>query len=223
MWIAFNYLSLTFWQQPKIFFTGFLLSCELLSIIYLWHSDNNKMRRDFHLYLVVNCFQLFIFDILTTTLYVPIAERDKLWIAFNYLSLTFWQQQYEAKRLDIQSCELLSIIYLWHSDNNRKRDILYCRWVVNCFQLFIFDILTTTEAENTRLPIVLWIAFNYLSLTFWQQPLKLRRYIRPVVNCFQLFIFDILTTTSWKNRRIMWQLWIAFNYLSLTFWQQPGK
>ena len=142
----------------------------------------------------MNCFQLFIFDILTTTEKISRPSCDSLWIAFNYLSLTFWQQQ-----------NLYTMI---------------SEVVVNCFQLFIFDILTTTGWQPTESANRLWIAFNYLSLTFWQQPTRGQRILNLVVNCFQLFIFDILTTTMNISHMTVKRLWIAFNYLSLTFWQQ---
>ena len=117
--------------------------CELLSIIYLWHSDNNHEHFSHDCEAVVNCFQLFIFDILTTTVWIDSTSWNMLWIAFNYLSLTFWQQLNSASEISWSRCELLSIIYLWHSDNN-----------------------TIRKSLNVS---PLWIAFNYLSLTFWQQ------------------------------------------------------
>ena len=145
LWIAFNYLSLKIWQQHIVFTPIEDISCELLSIIYLWRSDNNGLDKQAAYIFVVNCFQLFIFEDLTTTPPFQYRTKAQLWIAFNYLSLKIWQQLSPNFLSPFCSCELLSIIYLWRSDNNNAIATKHRHQVVNCFQLFIFEDLTTTE------------------------------------------------------------------------------
>ena len=143
LWIAFNCVSLILWQQPVWRILRSMDSCELLSIAYLWYSDNNKRW--------------------TTTM------RKTLWIAFNCVSLILWQQRMVLLYHKGESCELLSIAYLWYSDNNADGELAWTSFVVNCFQLRIFDTLTTTFWFLWCNFIKLWIAFNCVSLILWQQ------------------------------------------------------
>ena len=118
LWFAFNLLSLTYWKQLKKDDVFSYLCCDLLSIYYLWHTENNCFI-DFSLdWQVVICFQSIIFDILKTTLMGTIPITGKLWFAFNLLSLTYWKQPKCARASLVNRCDLLSIYYLWHTENN---------------------------------------------------------------------------------------------------------
>ena len=142
-----------------------------------------------------------------------------MWFAFNLLSLTYWKQHkfdtvsrlavvicfqsiifdilkttLETASLIQSSCDLLSIYYLWHTENNK---IVYL--------------------QKKRL---LWFAFNLLSLTYWKQPIVHYDNLPHVVICFQSIIFDILKTTRQRYGLYRHLLWFAFNLLSLTYWKQ---
>ena len=117
LWFAFNLLSLTYWKQLYWTRLTYFICCDLLSIYYLWHTENNnEIRKSVDL---------------------------PLWFAFNLLSLTYWKQRSIAVRMSecvvicFQSiifdilkttglyhnaptccCDLLSIYYLWHTENN---------------------------------------------------------------------------------------------------------
>ena len=73
------------------------LSCELLSVLYLWYTGHNHATFLKKFFFVVNCFQFCIFDIPDTTL--------------NNFKTT------------VHSCELLSVLYLWYTGHNIARYI----------------------------------------------------------------------------------------------------
>ena len=194
LWFAFNLLSLTYWKQLIRVKPLLTLCCDLLSIYYLWHTENNKQRLQ--------------------------TSGNQLWFAFNLLSLTYWKQPLLPDFQCGIRCDLLSIYYLWHTENNSvarkmKEDI-----VVICFQSIIFDILKTTERIPWKPLFSLWFAFNLLSLTYWKQQLIVHCYTEHVVICFQSIIFDILKTTFSLSIKLFFALWFAFNLLSLTYWKQ---
>ena len=219
MWFAFNLLSLTYWKQHKfdtvsrlavvICFQSIIFdilkttletasliqsSCDLLSIYYLWHTENNKI--------------------------VYLQKKRLLWFAFNLLSLTYWKQHYFLNGQLVNGCDLLSIYYLWHTENNVCPISTLSAVVVICFQSIIFDILKTTHSGTSSAIITLWFAFNLLSLTYWKQPIVHYDNLPHVVICFQSIIFDILKTTRQRYGLYRHLLWFAFNLLSLTYWKQ---
>ena len=145
-----------------------------------------------------------------------------MWFAFNILSLTYRSQQYKV--------------------------VVIAEAVVICFQYFIFDIPLTTQTERDYLVVLLWFAFNILSLTYRSQ-LKQKiiallegcdllsifylwhtahnkcfkiSIVELVVICFQYFIFDIPLTTMRNSLHSLSLLWFAFNILSLTYRSQPS-
>ena len=194
----------------------------MLSIYYLWHTENNIRNADFLSKAVVICFQSIIFDILKTTLPPACPAPPVLWFAFNLLSLTYWKQRKILMDVYSISCDLLSIYYLWHTENNGEGEEKWDNLVVICFQSIIFDILKTTLTDYTIASVTLWFAFNLLSLTYWKQPQAGRLFTINscdllsiyylwhtenneaikwginfyVVICFQSIIFDILKTTT---------------------------
>ena len=141
------------------------------------------------------CFQSIIFDILKTTLATGRTPKFRLWFAFNLLSLTYWKQRKVSWLRSLPGCDLLSIYYLWHTENNVLALIDIPSTVVICFQSIIFDILKTTKEHREIPETVLWFAFNLLSLTYWKQREFKQEPQLIVVICFQSIIFDILKTT----------------------------
>ena len=194
LWFAFNLLSLTYWKQLVGRVKPRNICCDLLSIYYLWHTENNswdsftwrgvlwfafnllsltywkQLNNPFKRSVaVVICFQSIIFDILKTTHSSRVIAQCLLWFAFNLLSLTYWKQRKILMDVYSISCDLLSIYYLWHTENNHRQDGYLLLTVVICFQSIIFDILKTTRPSSGESTSMLWFAFNLLSLTYWKQ------------------------------------------------------
>ena len=220
LWIALNYVSLKYWIQRYMM----------------------EMKK----WLVVNCFELCIFEILNTTLSAYSLKIHSLWIALNYVSLKYWIQLRNTRNNIADCCELLWIMYLWNIEYNWRCVVCEFEQVVNCFELCIFEILNTTCDFPTFITLVLWIALNYVSLKYWIQ-LELAKKLKPkgcellwimylwnieynvnvingnkrqVVNCFELCIFEILNTTMLISVSFLKRLWIALNYVSLKYWIQ---
>ena len=220
MWFAFNILSLTYCTQPFHLDSLLRLSCDLLSISYLWHTVHNWQVPITWLTSVVICFQYLIFDILYTTYAWNSIQSPALWFAFNILSLTYCTQLEREIESRIFSCDLLSISYLWHTVHNHNRITLIHLIVVICFQYLIFDILYTTQLR--------WLSRQFrcdlLSISYlWHTVhnfLCSRIFVRYVVICFQYLIFDILYTTKTYSNWTCRLLWFAFNILSLTYCTQ---
>ena len=93
LWIAFNFVSLLFEQQREAIRGTIKRGCELLSILYLCSLNNNFIYFLVEYTRVVNCFQFCIFALWTTTHHLDISIQTGLWIAFNFVSLLFEQQQ----------------------------------------------------------------------------------------------------------------------------------
>ena len=218
LWIAFNFLSLWRQEQHRSLQCFGGESCELLSIFYLCDVRNNWAGQLPTLPAVVNCFQFFIFVTSGTTKRQQDILADKLWIAFNFLSL--WRQEQPGRRslADCSRCELLSIFYLCDVRNNKHKKSTHKFFVVNCFQFFIFVTSGTTAAYLRLVNGLLWIAFNFLSLWRQEQHLQHNQQHKAVVNCFQFFIFVTSGTTHINFTVWKIALWIAFNFLSL--WRQ---
>ena len=144
-----------------------------------------------------------------------------MWIALNYVSLKSWIQLDVMNQISVVSCELLWIMYLWKVEYNISICGNTFQGVVNCFELCIFEKLNTTICYGRNKNFTLWIALNYVSLKSWIQHSIWRicnttscellwimylwkvEYnstvgyipITPVVNCFELCIFEKLNTT----------------------------
>ena len=67
-------------------------SCELLSVLYICGVIHSSLKKDLNNFLVVNCFQFFIFAVLFTVDYDVIPDEKKLWIAFSSLYLRCYSQ-----------------------------------------------------------------------------------------------------------------------------------
>ena len=145
-------------------------SCELLLNLYLWQDSNRAWS--------------------------AICMATKLWIAFEFISLTRFQQANEWNCRQRWSCELLLNLYLWQ-DSNRLivAQELWCA-VVNCFWIYIFDKIPTGVRFLNIYQNRLWIAFEFISLTRFQQDKLAHTKWLGVVNCFWIYIFDKIPTGS---------------------------
>ena len=246
LWIALNYVSLKSWIQLGQQNIQHWRSCELLWIMYLWKVEYNTTHgRDWHR-LVVNCFELCIFEKLNTTKPTIFRYSWWLWIALNYVSLKSWIQLRpwsSALPLVVNCFELCifeklnttsispnnTVNQLWIALNyvslkswiQPKLPLVRALFVVNCFELCIFEKLNTTCSNMTIELYKLWIALNYVSLKSWIQRFLMTCQTNVVVNCFELCIFEKLNTTALDNNKKLEVLWIALNYVSLKSWIQP--
>ena len=121
----------------------------------------------------------------------------RLWFAFKLVSLNHWKQL--------------------------SRSLFYCRSVVICFQISIFEPLETTFTYNLILKLLLWFAFKLVSLNHWKQPWIIRYDNAGVVICFQISIFEPLETTIGDYLFNTVELWFAFKLVSLNHWKQPNQ
>ena len=71
--------------------------------------------------------------------------------------------------------------------------------------------------------IMLWFAFELVSLNHWKQPEQIVYANGAVVICFRISIFEPLKTTRFKNGVQNKRLWFAFELVSLNHWKQLGS
>ena len=148
LWIAYNFLSLQGSLQYFLFSKWFYLCCELLTIFYLYkvlcsYFDiffqmpiGCELLTIFYLYKVlcsllglavveisvVNCLQFFIFTRFFAVATGSIITFEKLWIAYNFLSLQGSLQSFS--------------------------NTIVAKSVVNCLQFFIFTRFFAVFATN---------------------------------------------------------------------------
>ena len=118
----------------------FIICCDSLSNLYLWHIKYSYFSHIATKYSIVIRFQICIFDILNTALYLD-----------SIISV---------------SCDSLSNLYLWHIKYSTLTMLSSRCWVVIRFQICIFDILNTASGVATRRYSRLWFAFKFVSLTY---------------------------------------------------------
>ena len=70
-------------------------------------------------------------------------KQYMLWFAFELVSLNHWKQRYELENMDYQ--------------------------VVICFRISIFEPLKTTGKDTREYYVLLWFAFELVSLNHWKQ------------------------------------------------------
>ena len=118
----------------------FIICCDSLSNLYLWHIKYSYFSHIATKYSIVIRFQICIFDILNTALYLD-----------SIISV---------------SCDSLSNLYLWHIKYSVWRCDTTLLTVVIRFQICIFDILNTATATVGNTDNELWFAFKFVSLTY---------------------------------------------------------
>ena len=107
------------------------------------HLQKQHLKQIEYLTFVVNCFQFSIFAFAKTTKHSLWEISRVLWIAFNLVSLHLQKQQ---------------------TTTTKKPTT-----VVNCFQFSIFAFAKTTYLSQRLLYLLLWIAFNLVSLHLQKQ------------------------------------------------------
>jgi len=189
LWIAYNFLSL----QGSLQFCNtnvvLCISCELLTIFYLYKV------------LCSSC--------------ICINWSILLWIAYNFLSLQGSLQSIANGNADTLGCELLTIFYLYKVLCSNITNEPLVIFVVNCLQFFIFTRFFAVDFVAAVLKRWLWIAYNFLSLQGSLQFVTVT--IWPFVCCELLTIFylyKVLCSELGKLTDIQ-ELWIAYNFLSL--------
>ena len=113
LWIAYNFLSLQGSLQSNYHTTKFSNCCELLTIFYLYKVLCSPGHLRYSDKWVVNCLQFFIF-----TRFFAVTKRfhsqiQRLWIAYNFLSLQGSLQSALICMCLLSRCELLTIFYLY--------------------------------------------------------------------------------------------------------------
>ena len=114
------------------------IGCELLTIFYLYKVLCSKTGAMILQNLVVNCLQFFIFTRFFAVSTRLSPERALLWIAYNFLSLQGSLQYTYDFDYFAQSCELLTIFYLYKVLCSFVINHTTNPMVVNCLQFFIF-------------------------------------------------------------------------------------
>ena len=94
-----------------------LIGCDSLSNLYLWHIKYSQRRSQYRILEVVIRFQICIFDILNTV--------------------------HPSTSTNFLSCDSLSNLYLWHIKYSEGDFYNTFTAVVIRFQICIFDILNT--------------------------------------------------------------------------------
>ena len=120
-----------------------VVSCELLSVLYICGVIHSVIVGDNVREQVVNCFQFFIFAVLFTVI--------------------------KNAKKSIPCCELLSVLYICGVIHSVSANQIARYQVVNCFQFFIFAVLFTVPCRPTLLSRPLWIAFSSLYLRCYSQ------------------------------------------------------
>jgi len=132
----------------------------LLTIFYLYKvlcSDDPKGNLK---NLVVNCLQFFIFTRFFAVWFLLLITEFLLWIAYNFLSLQ-GSLQFKKENEPVKvCCELLTIFYLYKKLGMVQLGLQ----VVNCLQFFIFTRFFAVTCHICPFLVLLWIAYNFLSL-----------------------------------------------------------
>ena len=144
MWFAFNSVYLNYQKQHNPFTPEAHISCDLLSIQYIWTTRNNYCFHCLLFLYVVICFLFSIFELPETTFCKYWSYAISLWFAFNSVYLNYQKQLKGAKVPFGCRCDLLSIQYIWTTRNNKNLPDNLVQYVVICFQFSIFELPETT-------------------------------------------------------------------------------
>ena len=101
-------------------------------------------------------------------------------------------------------------LYLWNIGNNTNN--INANWCTLwfAFNLYLWNIGNNIEPFNLpRWSVV--ICFQFVSLKYWQQLPIAIPLLKLGCDLLSICIFEILATTSLKNKKSLWGLWFAFN------------
>ena len=170
LWFAFIFVSLSYWQQLRRAACSTRCCCDLLSFLYLCRTGNNR-----------RCLR---------------TATRRLWFAFIFVSLSYWQQHHVHADQHQHRCDLLSFLYLCRTGNNFVHGGYLFQQVVICFHFCIFVVLATTNYEHEEIPRCCdLLSFLYLCRTgnnIWIKTI----WTAFVVICFHFCIFVVLATTD---------------------------
>ena len=169
LWIAFSSLYLRCYSQLISLQSNCIMSCELLSVLYICGVIHSLYLLGLISLWVVNCFQFFIFAVLFTVNSQKCYFAQVLWIAFSSLYLRCYSQFLIYFFTFVVSCELLSVLYICGVIHSNLFAIPLFVKVVNCFQFFIFAVLFTVKICWKKNWKELWIAFSSLYLRCYSQ------------------------------------------------------
>ena len=141
-------------------------SCDLLLNLYLWHIKHTQGRRPVVVPHVVICFWICIFDISNTPGGTFNVLKGALWFAFEFVSLTYQTHLRTRYSTCFACCDLLLNLYLWHIKHTIDKEAAKKRSVVICFWICIFDISNTPGGSIGSVDVMLWFAFEFVSLTY---------------------------------------------------------
>ena len=150
LWIAFKIVYLRDTTQHFGFNCYFQPSCELLSKLFIFVTRHNfvwVLNSDI---LVVNCFQNCLSSWHDTTVTNGNTIGNLLWIAFKIVYLRDTTQQFCKIVRNIQSCELLSKLFIFVTRHNTAEFFNFLPCVVNCFQNCLSSWHDTTEISGIK-------------------------------------------------------------------------
>ena len=143
-----------------------------------------------------------------------------MWIAFNLVSLHLQKQPYKPNADGVNKLWIAFNLVSLHLQKQPNWQKAWEIRVVNCFQFSIFAFAKTTNCSTVAVSVLLWIAFNLVSLHLQKQLAMNQDLSTLVVNCFQFSIFAFAKTTRKRFKRNANMLWIAFNLVSLHLQKQ---
>ena len=148
----------------------------------------------------MNCFHFSVSLRYTTTVLNLKPWNNVLWIAFIFQYLWDTQQHKIFNILFYFCCELLSFFSIFEIHNNLYRWQRSYSSVVNCFHFSVSLRYTTTNAFESLLPCVLWIAFIFQYL--WDTQQHLLVYITFIYSCELLSFFSIFEIHNNRGLRV---------------------
>ena len=194
-----------------------LLSCDLLSTLFLLSLTYNLILPLRVIISVVICFQLCSYYLWLTTKTHNMNTKILLWFAFNFVLTIFdLQQNYILNNtLYVVICFQLCSYYLWLTTlclNNISIPLL---WFAFNFVLTIFDLQQLTRKIQDACGCDLLSTLFLLSLTY---NLGAIGYLAGrVVICFQLCSYYLWLTTIPLSINVRLLLWFAFNFVLTIF------
>ena len=140
LWFAFEFVSLKYQTHLKERSMFIQIGCDLLLNLYLWNIKHTNPCVAWIHFSVVICFWICIFEISNT----PSLFQSSV----------------------MRCCDLLLNLYLWnikHTTGNIFKRLIF---VVICFWICIFEISNTPWYANNQTEILLWFAFEFVSLKY---------------------------------------------------------
>ena len=223
LWFAFK---LYLWRIEKQLYNEAwrsMLSCDLLSNCIFDVLKNNA--KDFICFneVVVICFQIVSLTYWKTTRRYFDADAPGLWFAFKLYLWRIEKQHYSLPYVISCRCDLLSNCIFDVLKNNKAYEDSYQINVVICFQIVSLTYWKTTDVNFINLYIRLWFAFKlYLWRIEKQRPAP-RRFYYSGCDLLSNCIFDVLKNNYREYLKVMGNVVICFQIVSLTYWKTTQR